>query len=62
MKDLRLKIERETQKKRKYKQENLRRKHNYFPFIVEMLRVLAKEGKLVPLIEEAKSKQSSNKA
>ena len=59
MRELQSKIDRESEKKRKYKQENLRRKHNYFPFIVEMLRILAKEGKLVPLVEEAKSKQSS---
>lgn len=58
VKELRLKIDKENEKQRKYKQENLRRKHNYFPFIVEMLRILAKDGKLVPLVEEAKTKQS----
>jgi len=59
IKELQYKIDKESEKQRKYKQENLRRKHNYFPFIVEMLRILAKEGKLVPLIEEAKTKHSN---
>ena len=34
------------------KVENVRRKHNYLPLIVEILKLLGKEGKLVPLVEK----------
>lgn len=45
-------IAEEEDKKRRYKIENARRRHNYTPFIVELLKILAKEGKLVPLVEQ----------
>ena len=32
--------------------ENVRRKHNYLPLIVEVLKVLAKRGELVQLCEQ----------
>lgn len=41
---------------KRYKIENARRKHNYLPLIVEILKLLAKDGKLVPLYERAKAK------
>lgn len=53
---LRLLIEEEDRKKKRYQVENVRRKHNYLPLIVEMLKVLAKEGQLLPLYEKAKEK------
>lgn len=55
---LRLKslIEEEDNKRRQYKIENIRRKHNYLPLIVEILKILAKEGKLMPLYEQAKER------
>ena len=34
------------------KVENVRRKHNYLPLIVEILKVLGQEGKLVDLVEK----------
>lgn len=37
----------------RYKAENARRRHNYLPFLMELLKCLAKEGKLVPLMEQA---------
>ncbi|KFM83458.1 Ubiquitin carboxyl-terminal hydrolase isozyme L5, partial [Stegodyphus mimosarum] len=40
----------EEQKQKRYKIENIRRKHNYLPLIMELLKILAEEGKLVPLI------------
>ncbi|RZC32381.1 ubiquitin carboxyl-terminal hydrolase isozyme L5 [Asbolus verrucosus] len=52
----RLLIEEEDNKKRQYQVENVRRKHNYLPLIVEILKILAKEGKLMPLYEQAKQK------
>lgn len=51
---LRLLIEEEDNKMQRYKVENIRRKHNYLPLIVEILKILAKEGKLIPLYEKAK--------
>lgn len=53
---LRLLIEEEDNKRRQYQTENIRRKHNYLPLIVEILKILAKEGKLMPLYEQAKQK------
>lgn len=49
-------IEEEIGKSRRYQIENIRRKHNYLPLIMELLKALAKEGKLVPLYHEAKQK------
>ncbi|VDN91591.1 unnamed protein product [Brugia pahangi] len=46
----------EEEKEKSFKAENIRRRHNYIPFIVEMLKVLAKEGRLVPLVQEAQEK------
>lgn len=49
-------IRQENNKRHKFKIENTRRKHNYLPFIIEMIRILAAEEKLMPLIETAKKK------
>ena len=32
--------------------ENIRRKHNYLPLIMEVLKILAKRGELVKLCEQ----------
>jgi ubiquitin carboxyl-terminal hydrolase L5 len=57
---LRLLMEEESCKIRRYKTENIRRKHNYLPLIVEILKSLAKEGQLMPLYEKAKQKAKEN--
>jgi len=49
-------IQSETNKRSKYKTENVRRRHNYLPFIVELLKTLASQGTLVDLVSEAKEK------
>ena len=49
-------IEEEIRKSKRYQIENVRRKHNYLPLIMELLKVLAKEGKLVPLYQKAKER------
>lgn len=35
--------------------ENIRRKHNYLPLIMEVLKILAKKGQLVTLVEQVGS-------
>lgn len=49
---LQQRIEEEKEKREKYQTENVRRKHNYLPFIMELLKILAKEGKLVDLVAQ----------
>ncbi|XP_033054928.1 ubiquitin carboxyl-terminal hydrolase isozyme L5 isoform X14 [Trachypithecus francoisi] len=47
-------IEEEVQKLKRYKIENIRRKHNYLPFIMELLKTLAEHQQLIPLVEKGK--------
>ncbi|KAM4022618.1 ubiquitin carboxyl-terminal hydrolase isozyme L5 isoform 4-T4 [Anomaloglossus baeobatrachus] len=51
-------VEEEIQKAKRYKIENIRRKHNYLPFIMELLKTLAEHQQLIPLVEKAKGKQT----
>ncbi|SPP76852.1 ubiquitin carboxyl-terminal hydrolase isozyme L5 [Drosophila guanche] len=53
---LRSYIQYEIQKKKRYKVENVRRKHNYLPFIVELLKMLGETGQLMPIYEKAKQR------
>lgn len=53
---LRMQIEDEKAKRKRYKVENIRRKHNYLPLIVELLKILAQNGELMPLYEKAKQR------
>lgn len=54
-------IEEEQNKSKRYQIENIRRKHNYLPLIVEILKVLAKEKKLMHIYEKAKERTLKNK-
>ncbi|EDV47319.1 ubiquitin carboxyl-terminal hydrolase isozyme L5 [Drosophila erecta] len=46
----------EEEKKRRYRQENTRRRHNYLPFIIELLKQLGETGQLMPIYEKAKQR------
>jgi len=47
----------ETIKHANWKAENVRRRHNYIPFLFNLLKVLAEKDLLLPLVERAKEKQ-----
>nr|CAG4646438.1 EOG090X0A33 [Macrothrix elegans] len=46
----------EDAKRKRQKVENVRRKHNYLPLIVQLLRMLGEKGQLLPMYEKAKQR------
>lgn len=50
-------ISEEETKMKRYKLENIRRRHNYLPLIMEVLKTLAQESKLVELVDQAKERK-----
>jgi len=46
----------EENKRAKWKTENIRRRHNYLPLIMELLRSLASRGELLPIYNKAREK------
>lgn len=49
-------MQEDQRKKQRYKVENIRRKHNYLPLIVSILKKLGETGQLMPLYEKAKQR------
>uniref|UniRef100_A0A0K0ED37 Ubiquitin carboxyl-terminal hydrolase n=1 Tax=Strongyloides stercoralis TaxID=6248 RepID=A0A0K0ED37_STRER len=45
-------IQIELEKKEIIRKDNMRRRYNYIPFLTELMKVLAKEKKITPLIEQ----------
>ncbi|CAK1554181.1 unnamed protein product [Leptosia nina] len=56
LRNLQMLIEYEDIKMAMYRQEAIRRKHNYLPFIMTLLKILAEEQKLVPLLAKARER------
>jgi len=54
--DLEMRVIEEEERRKTWRKENVRRRHNYLPFIVEMLKALGEQGKLLPIYEKAREK------
>ena len=51
----------ESQRYAKWEQENMRRRHNYIPFLFNLLTTLSKKDKLDDLITKAKTQEQARR-
>jgi ubiquitin carboxyl-terminal hydrolase L5 len=58
MNEIKSELEREEAKEARWRDENIRRRHNYLPLILRLLKELAAKGELQPLIDAARAKHS----
>jgi len=50
----------EHEKRAQWKEENIRRKHNYVPFVINLLKLLAERNELQPLVDKAVEDHTEN--
>lgn len=60
--ELRVRISDEEERRCQWKKENVRRRHNYLPFIVEMLKSLGESGQLMDVYSRARDKAETLEA
>lgn len=58
METLQMRLRDEEDRRKTWKEENARRRHNYVPLIFELLKQLAQKNKLKGLYEAAKEKKA----
>ena len=56
--ELKAKIGDEDRKRERWQVENTRRRHNWIPLCVELMKILAQQGKLESAVAEAKQKKA----
>jgi len=56
--DLEQQLAAEQAKHERWKTENIRRRHNYVPFVLEFLSILAQKNQLAGLVDSAKAKRA----
>jgi ubiquitin carboxyl-terminal hydrolase L5 len=61
LEQLRGKLAAEDEKFKGWKEENIRRKHNYVPFIMNLLTKLGEKGHLGTLLDQAEEKTRAKK-
>merc|ERR1712137_845662 len=54
-------LEQQELKRKQWKLENERRRHNYVPLCVELIKQLARQGKLPDLVTEAKDRMEAKR-
>ena len=59
LEELKSKLEHELSVNERQRQENIRRRHNYFPFIMSLLKHLSKKNLLEPMVDNAVARQST---